>query len=91
MRLTQGRLAIAVVALYLSVGTILQAGAQATATKSEQLGQVSFLVSCSGEAPAKFHRAMALYHSFDWKKGKAAFEEIAASIRAAAWRIGAWR
>jgi hypothetical protein len=77
MRLTQQRLAIAVVALYLSVGTILQVGAQATATKPEELGQVSFLVSCSGEAPAKFHRAMALYHSFDWKKGKTAFEEIA--------------
>jgi hypothetical protein len=33
-------------------------------------------VSCSGEAQAQFHRAMALYHSFDWKKGKAAFDEI---------------
>jgi tetratricopeptide (TPR) repeat protein len=77
MRPTQQCLAVAVVALYLSVGTLLQAGVQGTATKPEQLGQVNFPVSCSGEAQAKFHRAMALYHSFDWKKGKAAFEEIA--------------
>lgn len=76
MRLTQKHLAIAVVALCLGVGTVLQAGAQATATKADQLGQVNFPVSCSSEAQAKFHRAMALYHSFDWKRGKAAFEEI---------------
>ena len=52
-------------------------GRKATATKPEQLGDVNFPVSCSSEAQAKFHRAMALYHSFDWKQGKAAFEEIA--------------
>jgi len=67
------------VALSLGMGTAFQAAAQATATTPEQLGQVNFPVSCSGEAPAKFHRAMALYHSFDWKKGKAAFDEIVSS------------
>jgi hypothetical protein len=67
MRLTQQRLAIAIVALYLSVGTILQASAQGTTPKPEQLGQVNFSVSCAGKAQGKFHRAMALYHSFDWK------------------------
>jgi tetratricopeptide (TPR) repeat protein len=77
MRLRPKHLAIAVVALSLSVGTALQAGAPATATTPEQLGQVNFPVSCAGEAPAKFHRAMALYHSFDWKRGQAAFTEIA--------------
>ena len=46
-------------------------------TVQEQLGNVRFQVSCSSEAQAKFHRAMALYHSFDWGRGKAAFEEIA--------------
>jgi tetratricopeptide (TPR) repeat protein len=76
MRLTAKHLAIAVV-LCFSVGSALQAGAQATVAKPEQLGQVNFPVSCSGEAPAKFHRAMALYHSFDWKQGKAAFDEVA--------------
>jgi tetratricopeptide (TPR) repeat protein len=79
MQLTQTYLAVAVVALYLGVGTALQASAQTTATTPEQLGHVAFPVSCSGEAQAKFHRAMALYHSFDWKKGKAAFAEIASS------------
>lgn len=43
----------------------------------EQLGRVAFDVSCSEAARQKFHRAMALYHSFDWRRGKAAFEEIA--------------
>jgi hypothetical protein len=77
MRLTAKHLAIAVVALSLSIGVAPSAGAPATATHAEQLGQVNFPVSCAGEAPAKFHRAMALYHSFDWKRGRAAFEEIA--------------
>jgi tetratricopeptide (TPR) repeat protein len=44
--------------------------------QSEQFGDVNFSVSCAEEAQAKFHRAMALYHSFDWKRGQAAFEEI---------------
>lgn len=43
----------------------------------EQLGNVKFPVSCNAEAQQKFHRAMALYHSFDWNRGKTAFEEIA--------------
>jgi hypothetical protein len=43
----------------------------------EQLGSVKFQVSCSPEAQKKFNRAMALYHSFDWRRGKSAFEEIA--------------
>ena len=51
-------------------------GAQTPTTKAEQLGDVHFPVSCAGEAPNKFHRAMALYHSFDWKGGNAAFDEI---------------
>jgi tetratricopeptide (TPR) repeat protein len=71
MRRKQKYLAVVVVAtLCLSAGIAFQASAQ-------QLGQVHFPVSCAGEAPAKFHRAMALYHSFDWKRGKAAFDEIA--------------
>jgi tetratricopeptide (TPR) repeat protein len=55
---------------------VLSAGAQAPTARTEQLGDVTFPVSCAGEAPAKFHRAMALYHSFDWNRGQAAFEEI---------------
>jgi Tetratricopeptide repeat len=77
MRRVQQHLAIAVVALCLGLGTVLQAGAHEGATRSDGLGDVHFAVSCAGEAQAKFHRAMALYHSFDWKRGKAAFEEIA--------------
>src|SRR5688572_8884156 len=77
MRRPQKYLAIAVVALCLTIGTVLQAGAHEGTTSSGKLGDVHFVVSCAGEAPAKFHRAMALYHSFDWPRGKAAFEEIA--------------
>jgi len=43
----------------------------------EQLGSVEFQVSCVPEAQTKFRRAMALYHSFDWNRGRAAFNEIA--------------
>jgi tetratricopeptide (TPR) repeat protein len=66
-----------VIVCCLGIATMLQASEQAAATQSEQLGEVNFPVSCSEEAQAKFHRAMALYHSFDWKQGRAAFEEIA--------------
>jgi tetratricopeptide (TPR) repeat protein len=57
---------------------MLQAGVQAGVTKPDELGQVNFPVSCTSQAQAKFHRAMALYHSFDWKQGKVAFDEIVA-------------
>jgi len=43
----------------------------------EQLGSVKFQVSCSAEAQKKFNGAMALYYSFDFPRGKMAFEEIA--------------
>jgi len=77
MRRYQQHLPAAVAIGFLAVGIACQAGAQATAPKADQLGQVRFPVSCLAEAQTKFHRAMALYHSFDWKRGKAAFEEIA--------------
>ena len=77
MRRRQQHLVTAIAALSLFVGTVLQAGAHEGATSAGQLGDVHFSVSCAGEAPAKFHRAMALYHSFDWPRGKAAFDEIA--------------
>jgi hypothetical protein len=38
MRLTQQHLAVAIAALYLSIGVLLQAWVQATATKPEQRG-----------------------------------------------------
>ena len=44
---------------------------------AEQLGNVRFQVSCSGAAQERFHRAVALYHSFDFARGMHAFEEIA--------------
>jgi hypothetical protein len=77
MRCTPQHLAITVVALCLGLGTVLQAGAHEGATRSDGLGDVHFAVSCTDAAQAKFHRAMALYHSFDWPRGKAAFAEIA--------------
>ena len=77
MRHTQQSLAIAVVILCLGLGTVLQAGAHEGATRSDGLGDVHFSVSYTDAAQAKFHRAMALYHSFDWPRGKAAFDEIA--------------
>jgi Tetratricopeptide repeat len=76
MRLTPRYLAV-VMAWSLVAGTVLLAGAYEGPTRSDGLGDVHFAVSCTDAAQAKFHRAMALYHSFDWPRGKAAFEEIA--------------
>jgi tetratricopeptide (TPR) repeat protein len=50
--------------------------ARGTDTK-EQLGNVKFPVSCAPAVQPKFDRAMALYHSFDWPRGKQAFAEVA--------------
>ena len=77
MRRTPKLLATTVVALCLVLGIVLQAGAHEGPTRSDELGDVHFAVSCTDAAQAKFHRAMALYHSFDWPRGKAAFDEIA--------------
>jgi tetratricopeptide (TPR) repeat protein len=46
------------------------------ASETEQLGSVRFPVLCSTEAQEKFHRAMALYHSFAWTRARPAFTEI---------------
>jgi len=77
MRCTPKHLATTVVALCLGLGIVLQAGAHEGPTRSDGLGDVHFVVSCTDAAQAQFHRAMALYHSFDWPRGKAAFAELA--------------
>lgn len=61
----------------LIVGLLTACATDERVPGKEQLGDVRFEVSCSAEAQQKFRRAMALYHSFDWSKGKAAFSEIA--------------
>jgi hypothetical protein len=60
----------------LIAGVFASAVLAAGTTGEEQLGQVYFKVSCTAEAQQKFHRAMALYHSFAWKKAHHAFTEI---------------
>jgi hypothetical protein len=50
-----------------------------TVGAKDELGQVQFQVSCTADAQQKFHHAMALYHSFGWKKAQQAFTEIAGS------------
>ncbi len=42
----------------------------------ERLGRVHFPVSCSGEAPARFERAMLLLHSFWWEEADRAFRDV---------------
>jgi hypothetical protein len=54
-------------------------GAAHAQLTAEQLGTVRFPVTCSAAAQEKFHRAMALYHSFDWRRSKSAFEDIAST------------
>lgn len=66
--------------LSISLAGLLAACAiEQRAPDREQLGDVRFEVSCSPDAQLKFRRAMALYHSFDWGRGRAAFTEIAQS------------
>jgi tetratricopeptide (TPR) repeat protein len=62
---------------------------------AEQLGRVSFPVSCNAEAQRRFERAMALLHSFWWEAGDKAFREVAEADGACAmayWglAINAW-
>ena len=76
MRHIRQPLAIAVIVWCLSFGAVLQTGAHEGPTRSDGLGDVHFSVACTDAAQTKFHRAMALYHSFDWPRGKAAFDEI---------------
>jgi tetratricopeptide (TPR) repeat protein len=45
---------------------------------SEQLGQVSFPVSCNAATQTQFNRALALLHSFQYVEAGQAFAEIAA-------------
>jgi hypothetical protein len=69
-------LAITIGTLCLGLGTVLQAGAHEGTTTADGLGDVHFAVSCMDATQAQFHRAMALYHSFDWPRGQAAFAEM---------------
>lgn len=62
----------------LAVGLLAGCAATDQTPGRERLGEVRFPVSCAPAAQAKFQRAMGLYYSFDWNKGKAAFAEIAA-------------
>ncbi|MGH7608102.1 MAG: hypothetical protein ACREME_12265, partial [Gemmatimonadales bacterium] len=43
---------------------------------TEQLGKVSFPVSCNAEARSRFEHAMAVLHSFWWEEGTRAFGAV---------------
>ncbi len=49
--------------------------AQAQDAGPEQIGQVTFPVSCSAAAQREFNRAMALFHSFWFQPAIASFQE----------------
>jgi tetratricopeptide (TPR) repeat protein len=46
-------------------------------TPPDRLGRVSFPVSCTPEASARFERAVALLHSFWWSEADRAFRSVA--------------
>jgi len=65
-------------AAFLAVAAVPSLSAQAHDHGSlEQLGRVTFPVSCNAEAQKRFERAMALLHSFWWEQGSGAFREVA--------------
>ena len=43
----------------------------------EELGQVSFPVACTGEAPARMNRAVAMLHSYWFPEALRTFESVA--------------
>ena len=51
-------------------------GPEPTGTRPEQLGQVTFTVSCNPAAQGEFNRAMALFHSFWFKPAIASFHKV---------------
>jgi hypothetical protein len=86
-------------AALIAVAAVSSLSAQAhdhgTGRSAEQLGRVTFPVSCNAEAAKRFERAMALLHSFWWDAGDAAFRGVAEADGACAmayWgsAINAW-
>ncbi|MET0649983.1 MAG: hypothetical protein ABW208_25520 [Pyrinomonadaceae bacterium] len=47
--------------------------------QSEQLGRVSFNISCTPEAQKRFNRAVAWLHSFEYEEAEKAFAEVTAA------------
>lgn len=71
-------------ALFLSASLLLAGNAPAhdaapVGKPPEQLGEVSFPVSCNAAAQQEFNRAMALFHSFWFDPAKAAFGQVLAA------------
>ncbi len=57
----------------------------------EQLGKVSFPVSCAPASQQAFNRGVALMHSFQYEDAEAQFSEIAKAIHCVPWPTGASR
>jgi tetratricopeptide (TPR) repeat protein len=51
-------------------------GQKGAGNKPEELGQVSFSVSCNAAAQGEFNRAMALFHSFWFRPAIASFHKV---------------
>jgi hypothetical protein len=51
-------------------------GQEGAGNKPEELGQVSFSVSCNAAAQGEFNRAMALFHSFWFRPAIASFHKV---------------
>jgi tetratricopeptide (TPR) repeat protein len=65
---------------FVSVGAVnAQEPHQHQHEATEKLGQVRFPISCKPATQQKFHRALALLHSFQYIEAESAFAEITAS------------
>jgi tetratricopeptide (TPR) repeat protein len=53
-------------------------GGRPTGEGSEQVGKVSFSISCRAEAQTTFNQAVAWLHSFEYEEAQKAFREVAA-------------
>jgi hypothetical protein len=59
--------------------TALLAGTFATAAWAQELGRVHFQTSCTPQAQEKFHRGLAMVHSFFYPNSIQTFTEAAAA------------
>jgi hypothetical protein len=78
--------------LVLSLGTVSAAWGHDDGKSPEQLGTVSFPTSCAPAVQGQFTRAVALLHSFWFKEGEKAFNDVLAkdpSCAIAYWGIAA--
>lgn len=88
MKTSRWLLPITLSALFCSQRAWAQEKHEHAASELEKFGKVEFPVSCSAAAQEKFHRAVALLHSFAYEEAEKAFVDVLATDLSCA--MGHW-